>query len=97
MIGSRFYETVTVEEHSGQQSFDMPAHVSQMSAEDRDDPTMPYSTISIMRMVFPPEFSLHTEQKVTYRGQQWRAYVGEQIHTRRGKLSHKSADLKRVT
>lgn len=92
----RYYETVTVREYNGAAAYDMRAHVSQLSQNDGSDPLAPNRTVSTTRMVYPGEYKLLAGQQIEYRGQVWTVDLGEQIHTRRGRLSHKSVELQRT-
>ena len=92
----RLYETVTVREHNGAAAYDMRAHVSQLSQNDGSDPLAPNRTVSTTRMVYGGEHTLRSGQQIEYRGQVWTVDLGEQVHTRRGRFSHKSVELKRT-
>ena len=94
---NRLYETVTVREHNGAPAYDMRAHVSQLSQTDGSDPLAPNRTVSTTRMVYGGEHTLLAGQQIVYRGQVWTVDLGEQIHTRRGRFSHKSVELQRTT
>ena len=101
-ITARFYDTVTVRAYKGNPSYDMPCHVSytQSWAADETGGGVPGSVVvivGIMRIAFPKEYSLDIEQEVEYHGQVWRAYLGDQIHSRRGRIEYRTADLKRGT
>lgn len=93
---NRLYETVTVSGRNGENPYDMKAHVSQLSQNDGSDPSAPNRTVSATRMVYGGEHTLSAGQRVEYRGQVWTVDLGEQIHTRRGRLSHKSVELQRT-
>lgn len=94
---NRFYETVTVRAIDGVAAFDMPCHMSMVSIIDPTTQGAPNRLIRTARMTFPPDHSVRQKQQIEYRGQVWVANYGEQIHTRRGRLLFKSADLERVT
>lgn len=94
---NRFYETVTVRPIDGVAGFDMPCHMSMVSIIDPDTQTAPNRLIRTARMTFPTDRTVKQNQQIEYRGQVWVASTGEQIHTRRGRILFKSADLERVT
>ena len=96
-IATRFYDTVTVEEFKGQPAYEMKCHVSytQSWEADSDVAGMAFA-VGIMRITFPAEYELKPNQTVDYFGQVWSAYVGDQVHSRRGKIAYRTADLKRL-
>lgn len=95
-ISTRFYDTVTVREFEGKPAYEMRCHVSYtQSWESVQDPGLSYA-VGIMRITFPAEYELNPSQTVEYFGQVWVAYIGDQIHARRGKIAYRTADLKRV-
>lgn len=101
-ITARFYDTVTVRAYKGNPSYDMPCHVSYTQSWAADESGGGPSgsvvvIVGIMRIAFPKEYSLDIEQEVEYHGQVWRAYLGDQIHSRRGRIEYRTADLKRGT
>lgn len=98
-ITARFYDTVRVLEYNGAPAYDMPCHVSYTQSWAADDSAGGGAgsvvIVGIMRIAFPKEYSLAIEQEVEYHGQTWRAYLGDQIHSRRGRVEYRTADLKR--
>lgn len=93
-VTARFYDTVTVRAYKGNPSYDLPCHVSYTQSWDTIAGG-PVVVVGIMRIAFPKEYSLDIEQEVEYHGQVWRAYLGDQIHSRRGRIEYRTADLKR--
>lgn len=96
-VSARFYDKVTVRSYQGSPSYDMPCHVSYTQSWDVANTGGTVVVVGIMRITFPKEYSLDIDQEVEYHGQVWRAYLGDQIHSRRGRIEYRTADLKRGT